>query len=262
MPDESGKPTAEELVAEVGGSERAKGRYHLGLLRKSEYSVGEFVPFSSVFECLENGEFKAFKKGEVFTMPDEGGVEAADVTWVATDNIIEFITKNVNVEYDKIETVQLRIAEVITDFAGSMGFVYFHVAWFALWIAINNGTFGAAQIFDPFPYGLLTMIVSLEAIFLATFIMIAQNVQNKRSELRAELDYQTNISSEKGVAEILALLRELKEHEELAEEEILEAQVHPKAAKPRLRERLDEIKRKREEAKEEKIHDMDGMSDE
>jgi uncharacterized membrane protein len=62
------------------------------------------------------------------------------------------------------------------------------------------------------------MIVSLEAIFLATFIMIAQNVQNKRSELRAELDYQTNIKSEKGIAEILALLRELKEHDELEEQ--------------------------------------------
>lgn len=191
-----------------------QGRYHFGLLRKVEYSVGDRVPFSSVFECLENGELKAFKKGETFTLPDEGNLVDADVTWVPTDNIIEFITKNVNVEYEKIETAQFRVAEIITDFAGTMRFVYFHVAWFGLWIAANQGVFGPQWVFDPFPYGLLTMIVSLEAIFLATFIMISQNVQNKRSELRAELDYQTNINAEKGVAEILALLKGMNDENE------------------------------------------------
>lgn len=235
-----------------------QGRYHLGLLRKSEYAVGEMVPFSSVYECLESHEFKAFKKGETFTLPDEGEFNPDDVTWVPTDNIIEFITKNLNVEYEKIETVQLRIAELITDFAGSMGFVYFHLLWFGLWITMNNGHFGPAYVFDPFPYGLLTMIVSLEAIFLATFIMISQNVQSKRSELRAELDYQTNISAEKGVAEILALLKELKEHEEEVEEEELETRVNPKGAKKKLRERLKLLREKRAREREEQIHDMDG----
>ena len=59
-------------------------RYHFGLLRKTEYAVGDAVPFSSVYECLESGEFKAFLKGERFTLPDEGELLPDDVTWVPT----------------------------------------------------------------------------------------------------------------------------------------------------------------------------------
>ena len=71
-----------------------------------------------------------------------------------------------------------RAAEIIAIFAGSMYFVYFHILWFSLWITINQGMFEPwLKPFDPFPYGLLTMLVSLEAIFLSTFIMINQNRQ-------------------------------------------------------------------------------------
>jgi uncharacterized membrane protein len=71
-----------------------------------------------------------------------------------------------------------RIAESLTRFSGSMPFVYLHAAWFLLWISINQGILKTViPIFDPFPYGLLTMVVSLEAIFLSTFIMVAQNRQ-------------------------------------------------------------------------------------
>jgi uncharacterized membrane protein len=62
-------------------------------------------------------------------------------------------------------TLQDRIADVITTLSGRMVFVYIHIIWFAIWVAINTGLFGL-DAFDPFPYGLLTMIVSLEAIFL------------------------------------------------------------------------------------------------
>ena len=66
----------------------------------------------------------------------------------------------------RAEDVQNRIADRITDFAGSMQFVYLHVLWFGLWIGLGA---------EKYPYGLLTMIVSLEAIFLSTFVMISQN---------------------------------------------------------------------------------------
>ena len=69
--------------------------------------------------------------------------------------------------------LQDRIADRITAFAGSMAFVYLHVAWFAVWIVMNV----TGWRFDPFPFGLLTLIVSLEAIFLSTFVMIGQNRQ-------------------------------------------------------------------------------------
>jgi uncharacterized membrane protein len=68
--------------------------------------------------------------------------------------------------------------------------------WFAVWIALNEGLLGEAGVFDPYPYGLLTMIVSLEAIFLSTFVMISQNRQAARENVRADLDFETNVRSE------------------------------------------------------------------
>lgn len=78
----------------------------------------------------------------------------------------------------ELHSAEGRIADVITYFAGSMMFVYVHIVWFTFWITANQGYFEPyIPIFDPFPYGLLTMLVSLEAIFLSTFIMISQNRQ-------------------------------------------------------------------------------------
>jgi uncharacterized membrane protein len=76
----------------------------------------------------------------------------------------------------RLHSFEGRLAEFITRFAGSMWFVYFHVIWFGAWFILNDPHLGFTP-FDPFPYGLLTMIVSLEAIFLSTFIMINQNRQ-------------------------------------------------------------------------------------
>jgi uncharacterized membrane protein len=91
---------------------------------------------------------------------------------------------------------QDRAADRITAFAGSLSFVYIHAAWFAVWIAINIGLLGAALKFDKFPFGLLTMVVSLEAIFLATFVMVTQNRQGRRADIRSDLDFETNLRSE------------------------------------------------------------------
>jgi uncharacterized membrane protein len=89
-----------------------------------------------------------------------------------------------------------RIADGMTAFSGSMAFVYLHAAWFAGWLLLNLGLFGSAAVFDPFPFGLLTLIVSLEAIFLSTFVLISQNRQAGRADVRSELDYETNVRSE------------------------------------------------------------------
>jgi uncharacterized membrane protein len=88
--------------------------------------------------------------------------------------------------------LQDRMADQITRFSGSMAFVYLHVVWFAAWIVINV----TGWRFDPFPFGLLTLIVSLEAIFLSTFVMISQNRESARSDLRADIDFETNALSE------------------------------------------------------------------
>ena len=92
--------------------------------------------------------------------------------------------------------VQDHTADTITTFAGSMRFVYLHIIWFGFWIALNIGLAGFNHEFDKFPFGLLTMIVSLEAIFLSTFVMISQNRQAARSDLRSQLDFENNIRGE------------------------------------------------------------------
>jgi uncharacterized membrane protein len=91
---------------------------------------------------------------------------------------------------------QDRVADGVTRLAGSMSFVYVHVAWFTAWIVANMGLLGSALVFDDFPFGLLTMIVSLEAIFLSTFVMISQNREAARAEVRANLDFETNVTAE------------------------------------------------------------------
>ena len=97
---------------------------------------------------------------------------------------------------EALKDAQDRAADRITSFAGSMSFVYLHSAWFGAWVLINVGLLGATLVFDKFPFGLLTMIVSLEAIFLSTFVMISQNRQAMRADVRSELDFEANLRSE------------------------------------------------------------------
>jgi uncharacterized membrane protein len=78
-------------------------------------------------------------------------------------------------------SIQNRIADVITRFAGSMAFVYFHIIWFAVWIICG---------IEGYPYGLLTMIVSLEAIFLSTFVMISQNRADFKRQAAADQQWK------------------------------------------------------------------------
>jgi uncharacterized membrane protein len=85
-----------------------------------------------------------------------------------------------------------RVADGITAFSGSMQFVYVHIVWFTVWIVLNV----TIARFDPFPFGLLTLIVSLEAIFLSTFVLLSQNREASRSDLRSEIDFETNVLSE------------------------------------------------------------------
>src|SRR5919197_1116988 len=81
---------------------------------------------------------------------------------------------------ERQKRVQDRIADRITRFAGSMPFVYVHIVWFVLWISLRV---------EKFPFGLLTMIVSLEAIFLSTFVMISQNRQDERRQVLADHEW-------------------------------------------------------------------------
>ena len=97
-------------------------------------------------------------------------------------------------EEERANSLQSRIADVITGFAGSMSFVYVHIAWFASWIL-----FGV----EKYPYGLLTMIVSLEAIFLSTFVMISQNRADARRQVFSDSQYEMIQEEQKQNVELI-----------------------------------------------------------
>ena len=101
--------------------------------------------------------------------------------------------------------LQERLADAITTFSGRMVFVYVHIVWFGLWILLNTGRLGVPT-FDPFPYGLLTMVVSLEAIFLSTFVLISQNRLSAEAESRANLSLQIGLLTEHEVTRVLQML--------------------------------------------------------
>jgi len=111
------------------------------------------------------------------------------------------VSRNVNEEMEVHSTALLRIADWIAWFSGSMAFLILNGGWFIIWIAINTLPLGIPA-FDPFPFGLLTMIVSLEAIFLSCFVLISQNRQAQKDKVRADIEYEVNIKAELEIAHL------------------------------------------------------------
>jgi len=108
-------------------------------------------------------------------------------------------------------TLTDRISDAVTRFAGSGAFVLFHVLWFTLWLFANTGRVPDVQPFDPFPFTFLTMIVSLEAIFLSIFVLISQNRMARHTDRRAHLDLQVNLLAEQEMTMVLKMLQRLCE---------------------------------------------------
>jgi len=103
-----------------------------------------------------------------------------------------------------------RIAEAIARFCGSMKFVWVHVIWFGGWIVFN--VIPGVPHIDSFPFTFLTLVVSLEAIFLSTFILISQNLDTRITERRHHLDLQINLLSEQENTKMIAMLEAIAAH--------------------------------------------------
>lgn len=107
------------------------------------------------------------------------------------------------------------ISSAITNFAGSGTAILIHLIWFVLWILINVRAVPRIAAFDPFPFSLLTMIVSLEAIFLTLFVLVSQNRMSLEADRRARLDLEINILAEHETTMILRMLNEISRHLEV-----------------------------------------------
>lgn len=151
--------------------------------------------------------------------------------------------------------VQQKISDAITNFSGSIPFVYLHALWFLVWIGWNDGKLGLKP-FDPFPYGLLTMVVSLEAIFLATFVLISQNRLSEEADRRADLALHISLLTERELTRVLIMLDAVQDKlgiENDDDEELvdLEKEVRPEDVLEEI-ERLKLKQRARKRRKEDK----------
>jgi CRP/FNR family cyclic AMP-dependent transcriptional regulator len=111
------------------------------------------------------------------------------------------VSRNVNEEVEEHLSSLQRVADWIAWFSGSMPFLLINFMWFVGWIAVNTLPLGI-RVFDPYPFGLLTMIVSLEAIFLSCFVLISQNRQAEKDHVRSDVEYEVNIKAELEVAHL------------------------------------------------------------
>jgi uncharacterized membrane protein len=128
---------------------------------------------------------------------------------------IELVAINSNEQIRKLRTAGDKLADRITKIAGSPTFLVINIIWFTAWILINTGAFGENLIFDEYPFGFLTMVVSLEAILLSVFVLISQNRSSKRSEIRAELDYITDLHADAENVTIIHILEKIAKKQDI-----------------------------------------------
>lgn len=111
------------------------------------------------------------------------------------------------------------LADRMSNWVGSWNCVFYHIIWFIVWIVINTNP-AWIKPFDPYPFNFLTLIVSLEAIFLTMFILIAQNRQSYQDRLHVMMDLEINKRSEKDIQEIKFMLLKITESQEKIVEEL------------------------------------------
>jgi CRP/FNR family transcriptional regulator, cyclic AMP receptor protein len=117
-----------------------------------------------------------------------------------TSRLRQMATRNANAETESKVTALERITDAIAAFSGSLQFLALHAIWFGLWIGLNS--IPGLPAFDPFPFGLLTMCVSLEAIFLSVIVLLSQNRQSVKDRIRADVDYEVNLKAELEVSHL------------------------------------------------------------
>jgi uncharacterized membrane protein len=104
-----------------------------------------------------------------------------------------------------------KIADMITESVGSIAFLNLNIYWFFMWIILNTNIIPGIVPFDPYPFGFLTMIVSLEAILLSIFVLLSQNRAAKLDSLRSELQLQVNLITEEEITKVLEIITEMRD---------------------------------------------------
>lgn len=127
--------------------------------------------------------------------------------------------KSFKAKMNSRRTLSDKVADILTEAFGTVAFLVLNAIFFSGWISVNIGLIPGVAIFDPFPFGLLTTIVSLEAIFLAIIVLVSQNRSARIAELREELALHVNVQAEEEITKILLLIDRLDNNFGLPEED-------------------------------------------
>ena len=138
-------------------------------------------------------------------------VKAEDCPSDAASSNVARVAK---LEADALDARSLgaRCATGLIRFAGTATFATIHLAWFVVWLTVNSGVVPGIRPFDPYPFSFLTLVVSLEAIFLSIWILIGQNEMERLADRRAHLDLQVNMLAEQESTAAIRMLQRISEH--------------------------------------------------
>ena len=121
---------------------------------------------------------------------------------VTVERLRHTASRNVNEEIGDGRTAFHKVIDAIAEFSGSIPFLMIHVVFFTLWLTVNTAHIPGIPQFDPYPFGFLTLSVSLEAIFLSVFVLLSQNRQAAKDRVRADIEYDVNLKAELEVAHL------------------------------------------------------------
>ena len=142
--------------------------------------------------------------------PACGGANAPDAVFCANDECGKALGpfRYVHEELDEHARWHERVADRVSGFISRPHFFLAHSIMFAAWLAINTGVVAFVGAFDNYPFNLLALVISVEALFITGFVLISQNRQNAHADKRGELDYEVNVRTYREISEVKALLRE------------------------------------------------------
>jgi CRP/FNR family transcriptional regulator, cyclic AMP receptor protein len=212
----SGDPGDSMFIVQRGAIElylqdTAGQKIHLHTAHTGEYfgelSLLDGGPRTATAAAVEDTELAVLDQQDLLQLfqkrPDSALVMLSamgSMTRKANALLRQRVVRNVNEEVQDSSTFLQKVADGIAAFSGSMPFLLGNVAWFVVWIGCN--TLPGLPHFDPYPFGLLTMIVSLEAIFLSCFVLISQNRQSAKDRVRADIEYEVNVRAELEIAHL------------------------------------------------------------
>jgi len=223
-----GQPGDKMYIVESGRIElflqdKANDRVQLGFAHAGdifgELSLLSSEPRSASARAMENTKLLAVDQNDLNILVTAHPAAALDMLAALStrlrdsNRIVQQRTiRNPNDEVPTTLSLGERLSDILTTIAGDIRFVYFSVAWFFIWITLNVEVIPGIKPFDPYPFGFLTMVVSLEAIFLSLFVLISQNRGAIREKVRNDIEYDVNLRAGE---EIRVLMKQLDDFQQL-----------------------------------------------